>query len=410
MRIWQPVRNYHPGARMSAFVRFVVKRFIEDDCAYRASALAFTTLLAIVPLMSVGVSILSSLPVFRQLATPLQDFIFDNFVPASGKVVQGYLEQFASQVAELSVTGVCTLLVSALLVMYTIETSMNRIWRVSSPRKGPAAFLLYWAILSLSPLLLGLSLAASSWMISQPFIQHSTPTLFIGSLPLFLSFAGFSFLYIVVPNCPVHLRHGLIAGAIAAILFESAKHVFAGYLARYNSYELLYGAFAAIPVFFVWVYWVWVITLVGAEISYALSVHHLRRTGQSLDGFSHALLWLWMLWKAQCEGKTLSREALINGHRQPFEVDADGMLNTLVSLHLVEVTQDGQYVFNRDPSQISLYHLTQLLPWRLPNAGRLGASTSPWNALLREMDKTLFQALDVSLEALFVRERAHTKA
>ena len=129
------------------FVRFVVRHFIEDDCTYIASALAFTSLLAVVPLMSVGFSIFSSFPVFQSLADPVQNFIFDNFVPATGKVVQTYLQQFTSQVSKLSILGVTFLVITALLVMFTIERSINKIWRVNSARHGVPAFLLYWAIL-----------------------------------------------------------------------------------------------------------------------------------------------------------------------------------------------------------------------------------------------------------------------
>lgn len=168
------------------FVRFVIQHFIQDDCTYIASALAFTSLLAVVPLMSVGLAIFSSFPVFQGLAEPVQNFIFDNFVPATGKIVQSYLQQFTSQVSKLSIWGVVFLIFTALLVMFTIERAMNKIWRVSSSRHGVSAFLLYWAIISLAPVLLGLSLAASSYLFSMPILaDHRAPYTILHYSPFF---------------------------------------------------------------------------------------------------------------------------------------------------------------------------------------------------------------------------------
>lgn len=257
-----------------AFVRFVANNFVADDCPYRASALAFVTLLAIVPFMIVGFAILSSFPVFQNLREPLQNFIFVNFVPSTGKIIQVYLQQFADQVSKLSILGIIFLLVTAFLLMFTIERSMNTIWRVHAHREAITALLLYWAILSLTPLFLGLSLAASSYLVScSLLVNHQVPPLLFNFAPYLFSFTGFTFLYVVVPNYPVKLRHGILGGLVATVLFESAKQGFTYYLIHFNFYQLLYGAFATVPIFFIWVYWVWLITLLGAEISYALSVN-----------------------------------------------------------------------------------------------------------------------------------------
>ena len=261
--------------KCTIFIRFVGSNFIEDDCPYRASALAFVTLLAIVPLMIVGFAILSSFPVFQNLKEPLQDFIFANFVPNTGKIIQIYLQQFANQVSKLSIFGMAFLLITAFLLMFTIERSMNTIWRAHAHRKAVTAFLLYWAILSLTPLCLGLSLAASSYLVScSLLVKHQVPPFLFHFAPYLFSFLGFAFLYVVVPNHPVKLKHAIIGALIATFLFESAKQGFAYYLIHYNFYQLLYGAFATVPIFFIWVYWVWLITLLGAEISYALSVDY----------------------------------------------------------------------------------------------------------------------------------------
>ena len=397
------INNFYACDR---FIRFVIKHFIQDDCTYIASALAFTTLLGVVPLMSVGLAIFATFPVFKGLAEPLQNFIFDNFVPSAGKIVQTYLQQFTSQVSKLSIPGIIFLVFTAILMMFTIEKAMNKIWRVSSSRHGAPAFLLYWAILSLAPVLLGLSLAASSYLFSQPLLlANQDPSAFLHYLPFILSLIGFIFLYTIVPNCPVKIRHAFVGGFFAALLFEGVKQAFAFYLSRYHVYELLYGAFASVPIFFIWVYLVWVTTLLGAEISYAFSVHHQRRSGQSIDGFSHALLWLHQLWIAQKEGKGLTFNELIDASSQPFAVDADEMINALIYHELIHSTADAHYMLSRDLNTLSVYSLTQLLPYRLPTHLELDYSKSSlakkWKETFKKNDDELKKSLNINLEELF---------
>lgn len=387
------------------FIRFVARHFIEDDCPYRASALAFTTLIAIVPLMAVSFTILSTFPVFQNLADPIQNFIFANFVPTTGKIIQTYLHSFAAQVSKLSLMGVIFLFSIALLVMYTTESAMNKIWRVNSSRHHLSAFLLYWAILSLAPILLGLSIVISSYIVSIPFFANHDIPLPLSYVPFLFSLSGFTFLYVVVPNCPVRFLHGFYGGVIAALLFESAKLSFAYYLTHYNTYQLLYGAFATVPIFFVWIYWVWFITLLGAEISYAFSAHYLRRPGVPIDGFSHALLWLYQLRLAQQEGKELTIDQLINASQRAYAVNVDDMLKQFIDLQLIKTTSDGHYILSRDLNHLTLYELTQLLPYRLPSVPQLvnqeDKITSGWQGPIQRADEQLRETLMISLVELF---------
>ena len=389
-------------AESKRFIHFVIRHFFEDDCTYHASALAFTTLLAVVPIMSLGFAILSTFPVFQDLAGTIQNFILQNFVPTTGQIIQDFLKQFSMQASRLSVAGVIFLFMIALLVMYTIEQSMNKIWRVSVSRRGILAFLLYWAIVSLAPFLLGLSIAVSSYVLSTSLIQNYHLLAILGYSPFLLSLAGFTFLYIVVPNCKVRFLHGLIGAFVATLLFESAKQAFAYYLSQVNFYQLLYGAFATVPIFIMWIYWVWIITLLGAEICYALSVHHQRRTGIPMDGFSHALFWLYQLRLMQLEGKGLTIEELINSSPQAYEIEARAMLSQLKDLQLIKKTSDGHYILSRNLNHISLYDLTQLLPYRLPRAENLNLQPkTAWHTLLQKADIQLQQTLMISLEQLF---------
>lgn len=383
------------------FIQFVVTHFFADDCTYRASALAFTTLLAIVPLMSVGFAVLSSFTVFHNLAGSAQDFIFENFIPATGKVIQNYLSIFTQQVSKLSLTGVSFLFVAAILVMYTIESSLNNIWRVKRSRNGIYAFLLYWAIISLTPVFLGISLALSSYIFSMPFIMSHPTTKILNFIPFSCSLIGFSFLYIVVPNCKVRFSHGFYGGLIAAILFEAAKNSFAYYLVRFDTYQLLYGAFATIPIFFIWVYWVWIITLFGAEISYAFSMHYQRRRGKALDGFTHALLWLRILWLAQQKGTSVPLDLLINASNRPYDVEVGEMLSLLTNINLLKTTKSRRLILSRNINNMTLFELSRILPFPLPDPKSMICKKTPitmqWSEKLTQVDEKLQDVLALNL-------------
>ena len=218
-----------------------------------SSTLTFTSLLAIVPLMSVSFALLSSFPVFQELSEPIQSYIFEHFVPATGKVVHQYLLGFTKQVSKLSIWGIVFLFTTSVMVMVTIENALNKIWKVRKQRHGTSAFLLYWAILSLTPIMLGLSVAASSYLISMPIISkdlHVNTSLMIEYSPFLISLFCFSFLYIIVPNCRVKIRHAFIGSFVASFFLEAAKRGFTWYLSSYDTYQLLYGAFATVPIFF----------------------------------------------------------------------------------------------------------------------------------------------------------------
>lgn len=351
------------------FAKFIFRNFIDDDCSNVASTLTFTSLLAIVPLMSVSFALLSSFPVFQELSDPIQNYIFEHFVPTTGKVVHQYLQGFTDQVSKLSIWGIFFLFITAVMVMVTIENAMNKIWKVRYQRYGTSAFLLYWAILSLTPVMLGLSVAASSYLISIPLLTndlHVNVSVLLKHAPFIISFICFCFLYVVVPNCTVRLRHAIIGALVAAVLLDLAKAGFSWYLSSYDTYELLYGAFATVPIFFLWVYWAWFIVLLGAEVAYALSAPHKRRIGITLDGFTHAIHWLGYLWQAQQSGQGLSLESLIRKDHLAYEVKPEAIVQQFIDKKLITITAGNRYILCSDLSTLTLDELRNLLPWRLP--------------------------------------------
>lgn len=257
------------------FVYQVANRFDQDRCERVAGALSFTTLLAIVPLTAVMLAVLSLAPGFSAWMTVIQDFIYSNFVPASGEVVQKYLTQFAGKAGQLTAVGLLVLMITAIMLMATIEQAFNDIWRTANTRKLLYRFLVYWALLTLGPILVAVSLTLTSKIFTLPFLGRSDVTLLHSMLdvmlPLVFEFGAVVLLYTVVPNVPVLWRNALVGGLFAAVLLETAKYLFAASMKYFTSYQIIYGAIAALPIFLVWVYISWVIVLLGAIVTATLN-------------------------------------------------------------------------------------------------------------------------------------------
>lgn len=251
----------------------IYKHFNQVRCFNLAAALAFTTLLSVVPLLVVMVSVLSALPVFDNVPQLTQDFIFRHFVPSAGEVVQHYLQQFAAHTEDLTTIGSGFLVVTAFLLMHSIHEIINEIWQVKESRPYYYSFILYALVLTVGPVLVAAGIAVSSYFVTLPFIAHSVRW---GSgvqhlMPLFLSAVGFTVIYKFVPNARVSLKHALIGGIVAAVFFEIAKRFFTWYLTQFPTYEILYGALSVIPIFLLWVYISWSILLSGAVLVYCIS-------------------------------------------------------------------------------------------------------------------------------------------
>jgi len=181
------------------FIRYLVRQFVRNKGVLNASALTYTTLFAVVPLMTVSYAMLAAIPSFQGGGEQLQGWIFENFVPATGAVVQGYLSDFATQASKLTAAGLIFLFITSIMMMKNIEAAFNRIWRISEPRKGMSSFLLYWAVLSLGPILIGVGLLVSSYIASLSLFTSATELVgrarLLSVLPLVMSAAAFTLLF-----------------------------------------------------------------------------------------------------------------------------------------------------------------------------------------------------------------------
>jgi len=399
------------------FIRLLGARFIQDQGLPSTASLTYTTLLALVPLMTVSLAVFSAFPVSDRVAEQIQDFVFANFIPASGEVLQKYFQQFSRRASQLTGAGFAFLVLVALMLMANIDRAFNTIWRVKRKRSALNLFVVYWSILSLGPLLIGVSMAVTSYLVSLPLLSDAAETLGIGGhllglMPLLASAVAFTLLYAVVPNRRVPIRHAMAGGVLAAVLFELAKRGFAFYLTHFPAYEAIYGALAAIPIFLVWVYLSWLVTLLGAEFSCCLGIHHdewsIAEGGDGQVGLIQAYRLLYRLWQAQHAGESPPIKLLSRELEGISEEHLESLLLDLSAAQLVVRTDEGGWVLARDLTEVDLFELFRAGSFALPRIAppeSVGDSAEGalWE-ILQRVDQDQRQAMSVSLATLFQAE------
>jgi len=249
----------------------LARRFREDHLALTASSLTFTSVISLVPLVTVALALFTAFPMFSTLQDALQRYFVETLVPdAIARPVLGGITQFASRASRLGIVGLVALLVTAVALMLTIDRALNAIWRVRKPRPIAQRVLVYWSALTLGPLLLGVSLAATSYAISASRgLVGGMPAGFgvvIGGLEFVLVAAAVAALFHYVPNTYVRWPHAFSGGVFVALGFAGAKRLLALYFSSVPAYSMIYGAFAAVPIFLIWIYLSWIVVLLGAVI------------------------------------------------------------------------------------------------------------------------------------------------
>ena len=251
------------------------QRFREDRLGLTAGSLTFTTTIALVPLITVALAVFSAFPMFAKLQLVLQKWLVDSLVPDSiARQVLGYLTQFASQASRLGVAGVAVLFATALALVLTIDRTLNAIWRVRQPRPLAQRVLVYWAAMTLGPLLLGASVTMTSYAVSASRGLVGAGPGGVGLLLDTMQFAmvatGVAALYRYVPNTRVQWSHAWAGGLFSAAALELAKLLLVLYLGKVPTYSLVYGTFATVPILLVWIYLAWLIVLLGAMLTATL--------------------------------------------------------------------------------------------------------------------------------------------
>lgn len=266
-----------------SFLDYLLKRVKQEQLQVVAGYLSYVSLMSLVPLMVVALSVVTAFPIFAEIHHSVEQFVYENFVPTAGNVVQQYLSSFVSNASKMSAVAISFLFVVALLLISSIDKTFNNIWKVTKKRRVITSFSMYWMILTLGPLLVGASIAISSYILSlvSTGVEDSfgIANMFFRMLPLLSSLAAFVLLYMLVPNTRVPFKYALSGALVAAIFFELAKKIFAIYLTAFPSYQAIYGALAIVPILFLWVYLSWLIVLGGALITVSLQEHELKTKG-----------------------------------------------------------------------------------------------------------------------------------
>ena len=267
------------------FTRLLLRRSDKDGLTLLAGHLAYVSLLSLVPLIAVVFSLFALFPVFSDISAQLKTFIFSNFMPATGNTIQRYLEQFVANSSKMTAVGTCGLIVTALLLIASVDSVLNKIWDSKTKRPIVFSFAVYWMVLTLGPILLVASVAISSYLLSLNWLNisgvHSVIDHALRSLPLLISWISFWLLYQVVPTVRVPAKDAMIGALFSGALFELSKKIFALYIQLFPSYQLIYGVLAVIPILFLWVYVSWCIVLLGAEITVTLGEFRSLRKLQS---------------------------------------------------------------------------------------------------------------------------------
>jgi membrane protein len=253
--------------------RRIITATLNDNLLHVAASLAFTTILAIVPLLTVTLSLMTAFPIFSEFESSLQQFLRQQFLPEEfAATVMQYLDEFVSKATSLSAIGGAFLLVTAILVIMSVDDALNDIWHVKRKRPFGQRFLIYWAVLSLGPIILGASLWASSSMVQQALLYDGANAILpwhaaASWLPFLISWLGCALLFVAVPNCKVGFVPALLGGMLSSFLFQLIKWGLGIYLANFPTYTLIYGAFSVLPTFLMWVYLSWLAFLFGAIIA-----------------------------------------------------------------------------------------------------------------------------------------------
>jgi len=389
----------------SRFIRQVALRFHADRCLQLASSLTFTTLLSLIPLLTVMLTVATAFPAFSGVTGQIDDFIASHVLPEQiGKTVLRYIEQFSQRAGRLTLLGLLVLGATAFLTMFNIERAFNVIWQLKRRRPLVQRIVVYWAILTLAPVLIGVGLTMTSYLVSASVgIARSVPFLGLAVLwlvPFVLTIAAFTLLYFIVPARSVEFRHALIGGLVAGVLFELAKRGFALYVSKVPTYAMVYGTFATLPIFLLWIYLSWVVTVLGAVVTASLPDYgHLRASRAATQGveFCEATEILIILARAHATGEIMDLAQIAGRANLPRD-HCERLLESLAGAGWAGHLDGGRWALICDPAVIRMADVCR----RFVLSPELLA-TEPEYPALAPMLKPLAAGLDAAL-AMSVRD------
>ncbi len=348
-------------------MRLVATRFEDDRCVQVAGNLTFTTLLALVPLFTIAFTLFTAFPVFEDWSNAFKIFLLTTLVPeVGGKVITLYMQQFADNAAQLTAVGLIFLAVTALLLLLSIERVFDGIWRARRPRSMVQRLVIYWTIITVGPLLIGASLSITSWLVTQSMRSvgsaQDTHDLLLRIVPVLLNGAAFALLYLTVPSKRIRVKDALSGGIAAALLFEFMKQGFGLYVRLFPTYDLIYGTFATIPIFLLWLYLSWLVILLGAVFVAVLPQWRLgvEKNGARGDtAFFRALRLIEVLHAARRKSETpsVARLGMLSGM---LEEAADTLLEAMESKGWVRRVEPAGWILALDLADVRLADVYRL--------------------------------------------------
>jgi membrane protein len=405
------------AATAGGFARYALHRFNVDGCFAASGALSYTALVSLVPLAVIALGSLSAFPIFAPVRDELLAMLFRNFVPSVGAEAAFWFRNFADSATQTTAIGLAGIIATGVLLLVTVEDQLNRIWRVTRARPWGQRVLAYWTLITLGPLLIGISLTLSTYFEVAArrtgFGQQAILWFGDGSLhwsahflPALFELAALTLLYWLIPNCTVRWRDAAQGALVATVAIELLKIGFSVYIGAMSYYRTVYGALAAIPIFLLWMYISWMAVLSGAVVAAALPIWRsgrqlgLGESGGTRLGLSLALVAA--LARAQRRGARM-RSKTLAGELGVAPAAIDIHLRPLADAGFAARTEEGGWVLTRNLEAASLEDLYEALD--LPTAGAWSESGgAPWERLvapaMAQIAKSEAAALAVNIARL----------
>ncbi len=401
-----------------AFLKYVAERFSQDRCLRMAAGLSYTSLLAIVPLTAIAFSMLAAFPVFSGVREVLQDAVFSNLLPQTADATQDYFNKFIQNTTTLSAVGIVALAATAVLLLGTIETDMNAIFRVARPRALVPRLLVFWALLTLGPLLLGASFSLSTYVFAATqwvgIDTNGGLIAFFGTfLPTIMIILMLAVFYVIIPNRPVSLSAGFSGALVAGIGFTILRKIFGWYIVTFPTYQNIYGALSVVPIFLIWMYLSWLLVLIGAVLTASVSEWQ-SAGGKPMLGSSGsglrlvvAVQVLAVLYQASRDGTgAIHRSRILRTTGGGGEA-VDNILTQLRGAQYVERTATNRWILARDTETVTLFELYKTLGLGFTES-RLLRGNEPWRQKLSKRINALSDAskdvLGISLKEILEAE------
>jgi membrane protein len=400
------------AATAAAFALYSLRRFNADGCFAASGALSYTTLISLVPLAVIALGSLSSFPIFAPVRDQLLGLLLENFVPSIGAQAAWWFRTFADSATKTTAIGAAGIAATSILLLVTVEDQLNLIWRVTAPRPWVQRLLAYWTLITLGPILIGVSLSLSTYFeiaarqagFGQEALTWLASSWFNGlarAVPALLEFVALTLLYGLIPNCAVRWRDGALGAVIATLTIEILKVGFTIYISATSFYSTVYGALAIIPIFLFWMYISWMAVLLGAVVAAALPNWRIDgRIGKGPTGgvrLGLALALIAALARAQRRGEARSTPAL---------AEELGVATTVIDEHIKPLTeagfaahtQSGRWVLGWNPENATLHDLYEAL--HLPLAYRWTEQVSaPWQRQAAPAMDRIVKAETVAMQA-----------